>query len=257
MDPAPQAEIGVVEEAVALARLAGSATMELYQSAKLSIDTKGDGSPVTEADRAAERLIRQHIQKHHSTDSIIGEEEGISLGASETTWYVDPIDGTRAFVQGVPLFANLIAVFDEHGPLIGVINLPALGETVWAGRGLGCFWNDDACTVSDRSGLDDVLLSTSDYRNMPQDMLKRIHDQPIHLLTWGDAYGYSLVATGRLDAMVDPIVNTWDIAPMATIIPEAGGRFTDLGGDVRVDSGSGLATNGIIHDELLATLTGS
>ena len=246
---APPIDAARLDEAVELARAAGRETLRWFQSAHLEIDTKGDGSPVTEADRAAERLLRREISARYPADSIIGEEEPDHRGTSPNRWVLDPVDGTKAFTHGVPLFSNLLAYFDEHGPAIGVINLPALGETVYAGRGLGCFVNGTPCRVSATRDLADAYVCTSGLDNWPPAALAHFAST-VKLRTWGDGYGYALVATGRVDAMIDPEIAYYDVAAMLTILPEAGGRFTDLAGVATAASGSGIASNGLLHDEL-------
>ena len=134
---APPVERWLLGEAVALARAAGDLTLQWFRQADLVVDDKADGSPVTEADRAAERLLREQIGARYPDDAIVGEEEAETTGTSGRRWIIDPIDGTKAFSRGVPTYCNLVAFEDEHGPAIGVINLPALNETVYAGRGLG------------------------------------------------------------------------------------------------------------------------
>ena len=244
----------LLHQAIELVRRAGLLTLDWFGSADLSVDTKGDGTPVTEADRAAERFLRDEIGNRFPDDSIVGEEEPERQGTSSRTWTLDPIDGTKAFTRGVPLYANLLALDDEHGPAIGIINIPALGEMVAAGRGLGCTHNGQPCRVSTTDRLDAAYASTSGLDAWPRPTLDRILDTPVKLRTWGDGYGYVLVATGRFDAMIDPIVAPYDVAPMRTVLPEAGGRFTDFAGVDRADGGSGIATNGLLHDELLALL---
>ncbi len=250
-------EPGLFDEVVALARRAGAATLDWFQSSSLTVERKGDGTPVTEADRTAERLIREHIATHHPRDRIVGEEEGVTAGQSDRTWYIDPIDGTRSFVHGVPLYATLIAVEDADGMAVGVIDLPALGDTVAAGRGRGCFWNDAPTRVTEHSSIEGATLSRSDYGLTPPEINERLNASPLGLRPWGDAYGYALVATGRLDAMLDPFVYPWDTAPMFVILSEAGGRFTDLAGTQDVSGGSGLATNGHIHEEVRSIVNGT
>jgi histidinol phosphatase-like enzyme (inositol monophosphatase family) len=240
--------------AVELVQRAGALTLEWFGNAALRVETKGDGTPVTEADRAAERFLREELGRRFPDDAIVGEEEPDHLGTSGRTWTIDPIDGTKAFTRGVPLYANLLALDDEHGPALGVINIPALGELVAAGRGLGCTHNGEPCRVSTTARLDDAYASTSGLDAWPRATLDRMLDTSIKLRTWGDGYGYVLVATGRIDAMIDPIVAPYDVAPMRTIMREAGGRFTDLDGVERADGGTGLATNGLLHEELLALL---
>jgi histidinol phosphatase-like enzyme (inositol monophosphatase family) len=209
---------------------------------------------VTEADRAAERYLREEIARRFPDDTIVGEEEADRTGTSGREWIIDPIDGTKAFTHGVPLYCNLLAVNDADGPAIGVINLPALGETVYAGRGLGCFDNGEPARVSDRDRVRGSYLSSSGYDYWPIDLLLGVREAGFQLRTWGDGYGYALVATGRIEAMVDPEVARWDVAAMPVIMGEAGGRYSDFAGTDDIASGTGVATNGLVHDELLALL---
>ena len=255
MNPdAPPVDSDLLDFAVALARSAGELTTRWFAATDLHVDTKSDGSPVTAADRAAERFVREQLAEHHPKDTVIGEEEPISEGSSGCRWIVDPIDGTKAFTRGVPLYSTLLAFDDEHGPAIGVIVLPALGQAVWAGRGRGCWTDGRPARVSDTSTLDTSYLMSSSYSHWPEPALLAVKRAGVSLRTWGDGYGFALVATGRADAMVDPIVNLYDIAAMPVIIAEAGGRFTSLEGESTADGGSGLATNGLLHDQLLDLL---
>lgn len=251
----PPADEELLDAAVDLARRAGELTLRWFRSADLVIDRKTDGTPVTEADKAAERLIRAELADRWPDDAILGEEEGVLEGTSGRRWFIDPIDGTKAFTHGVPLYTTLIAVDDEHGPAIGVINMPALGETVYAGRGLGCFCDGSPARVSQRTRIPGGYLTTSGFDYWPEEMLAAARASGFQMRTWGDGYGYALVATGRVDAMVDPVAGAWDLAPMPVVIGEAGGRFTDVGGVGRIDGGSGLATNGHLHDEVVALLS--
>jgi len=244
-----------LEQAVDIVRAAGELTLRWFQSPELSIDAKGDGTPVTEADRAAERFLREEIARRWPDDAVMGEEEADKPGTSGRTWIIDPIDGTKAFTHGVPLYSNLLAMNDEHGPAIGVINVPAIGVTVWAGRGLGCFENGEPARVNTNASLPGAYVSTCGFDYWSDDHLLAIKATGAHLRTWGDGYGYVLVATGRIEAMVDPEVAIWDVAPVPVIMAEAGGRFTDLTGADRIDGASGIATNGLIHDALLTALT--
>jgi len=250
----PSVDQALLEEAVALARAAGRVTLRWFRADNVIVDRKGDGTPVTDADRAAERFVREQLAATHPDDSVIGEEEPDTRGSSERRWIVDPIDGTKAFTHGVPLYSTLLAVEDEHGPAVGVIDLPALGETVYAGRGLGCFCNDVAARVSPRDQLPGSYLTTSGFDYWDEHALVAVRHSGLQMRTWGDGYGYALVATGRVEAMVDPVAARWDLAAMPVIIGEAGGRFTDLRGEPRTDGGSGLATNGALHDAVLALL---
>jgi len=247
----PAVDTALVDEAVALAREAGHLTLDWFRTKDLTVDHKGDGTPVTAADRAAERFVRERLARSHPDDAIVGEEEPDTIGSSGRRWIIDPIDGTKAFTHGVPLYSTLLAFEDEHGPAIGVIDLPALGETVYAGRGLGCFCNGAPARVSDRNRVRGSYLTTSGFDYWTEESLAAVRASGLFMRTWGDGYGYALVATGRVEAMVDPIAAAWDVAAMPVIIGEAGGTFTDFSGASRIDGGSGLATNGRLHADVL------
>lgn len=244
----------LADEVVDLVREAGALTLRWFRSATLDVERKGDGTPVTAADKAAERFLRDQISRRWPDDAIVGEEEDDVAGTSGRTWVVDPIDGTKAFTHGVPLYSNLLAFSDEHGPAVAVINLPALGQTVYAARGHGCFEDGRPARVSSTPGLEGAYLSTSGLEHLPAGLLEGVSAAGAYLRTWGDGYGYALVATGRIDAMVDVGVSVWDVAPMPLVMAEAGGRFTDVDGNPGAAGGSGVATNGLVHDEVLALL---
>jgi histidinol-phosphatase len=254
----PPVPLELLVEARDLLRAAGELTLRSFRSPTLGVEWKPDGTPVTEADRAAERFLRDELARRHPGDGILGEEEGETPGTSGRRWILDPIDGTKAFRQGVPLFSNLLALEDEHGIALGIVNLPALGETVYAARGRGAFTLDlrgeHPARVSDVSEPRGALLTTSGYDYWPEPMLLRLRRSGFQMRTWGDGYGYALLATGRVDVMVDPVVNRWDVAPMLVLVTEAGGRFTDLAGVARYDGGNGLGTNGHLHEAALALL---
>jgi len=247
----------LLKEAVRLARQAGELTLGYFRSAALTIEQKSDGSPVTQADRQAERLIREELELAHPGDGILGEEEDEKPTRTGRRWIVDPIDGTLAFTHGVGLYSNLLALEDEQGIALGVINVPVLGETVYAARGLGCYCNGVPAQVSECGELAQSYLTTSSFGEWDETVLLKVKRAGIELRTWGDGYGYALVATGRLDAMADSWAQPYDIAAMPVIISEAGGRFTDWSGLPGFRGGSGLATNGRIHGELLKLLGAS
>jgi histidinol-phosphatase len=252
----PPIEPELLDEAVSLCRAAGQVTLHWFRSLDLAVDHKDDGTPVTDADKAAERHLRAELAERHPDDTVLGEEEPDSAGSSGRTWIIDPIDGTKAFARGVPLYSNLLAVYDEHGPAVGVINLPALGETVYAGRGLGCFADGRRITVSDRPSLGGSALCTSGFGPWSDEAVLAVRRSDAVLRTWGDGYGFALVAAGRVEAMVDPAVALWDVAPVPVIIREAGGTFTDRTGnpDVRLDPAatlSAVASNGLVHEQVL------
>lgn len=236
---------------------AGEFTQQHFRSADLAIETKADGSPVTIADQGAEQMIRDAIAAEFPTDSIMGEEYGADASpgsaSSGRQWVIDPIDGTKSFTAGVPLYSNLLAVIDDGVPVLGIINLPATGELLSAVVGGGAFCNGEPCHVSQKSSLDGAYVMTSSVRYWPENYLQGVLDQGIILRTWGDAYGYAMVATGRAEAMIDPRANVWDVAPIGVILSEAGGAFTDLDGNAQVTAGNGIGTNGVLHDTFRQT----
>ncbi|MCG8462500.1 MAG: inositol monophosphatase family protein, partial [Holophagales bacterium] len=237
--------------AVEFAWRAGRRTLAWFQT-PLAPEEKADGTPVTLADRECERVLRESIRAQYPEDGLIGEEYGEDRSSTERTWILDPIDGTKSFVRGVPLYAVLVAVAIEGVPKVGVIHLPALGETVSARQGGGCYWNGRRSRVSDLEHLDRALVLTSDFPGHEQARTpSRLYAAAGLRRTWGDAYGYAMVATGRAEIMVDPEVAPWDVAAVAPIVEEAGGRFTSLDGDPSVFAGSGLATNGLLHEAAL------
>lgn len=252
-------DLELLEEAVGWARAAGELTLGWFNHAELTVDAKGDGTPVTQADRAAERMLREMISAAYPDDAIQGEEEDDRHGTSGRRWVIDPIDGTMAFTHGVGTFSNLLYLEDEHGPAIGIINLPALGETVYAGRGLGCFTDGVPCHVSTRDELEGSYLSCTGFHRWTTAMFDRAQSSGVQLRTWGDAYGYALVATGRIEAMMDPILAWWDIASLSVIIPEAGGVITLADGspDLSADADgfySAIASNGLLHERFVQML---
>jgi histidinol-phosphatase len=253
-DTIPPVDLALVEQAVEWARQAGALSLRWFGAADLRVDHKSDGTPVTEADRAVERFLREEIGQAHPGDGIIGEEEPAQPSSSGRQWIIDPIDGTKAFSRGIPLYANLLALDDKHGSAVGVVNVPALGEMVWAGRGRGCYHNGSPARVSDQATLSGAYLSTSGYEAWDEATLLHVKGAGVALRTWGDGYGYLLVATGQIDAMVDPSAERYDLAPMPVILSEAGGRFTDFSGRPTASGGSSVATNGRLHQQLLTVL---
>ncbi len=254
---APEVDQGLVDLAIELATGAGALTRKWFDRGVVAFDTKADGTPVTEADKAAERYLREQIGAAFPTDAIIGEEESNRDGTSGRTWIIDPIDGTKTFTHGVPLYATLLSVVDEHGPAVGVIVLPALDETVSAGRGLGCFHNGRETSVNEHDEFSTSFAMTSGLEYWSDTERDRLVSSDLTMRTWADAYGYVLLATGRCEAVVDPSVKIWDVAPMQVIIPEAGGVVSDQSGEPWTDGAHFVATNGKIHDEVLAAVFGS
>lgn len=252
----PPIDQATLDTAVTLIREAGDRTLRWFRARDLEVHSKVDGTPVTAADRDAERFLRERLAAAFPGDGVLGEEEAPVASTTGRRWILDPIDGTKAFTCGVPLYSNLLALEDEHGIAIGVINLPALGETVWAGRGLGCWSEQGPATVSTQGGLAGAYVMSSSFSHWPPGRVAALEAAGAVLRTWGDGYGYALAATGRVAAMVDPVVEPYDIGPMPVIFSEAGGRFTDLSGAESIEAGSGIGSNGRVHDELLAILRG-
>ena len=244
---------GTMLQAVSeLARLTGGTALRHYRT-NLTIDRKDDGSPVTVADREAERAARDWIARRFPDDGIVGEEFGSQSGTSGRIWVLDPIDGTKTFICGVPLWGSLIAVIERDTVLAGAAAFPALGELVAAARGEGCWHDGVRCAVSPVARLADATVLTSDVQRF---------EAPAHLRgwaelagaaalarTWGDCYGYLLVATGRAEAMVDVGLNPWDIACFVPIVEEAGGRLTDFAGRRYPPLAAAIATNAALAAE--------
>jgi len=240
--------------AVMLALGAGDITLKYFRK-QPETSRKSDGSFVTIADREAEAYLRRQIAERFPDDGILGEEEGELAGRSGRRWIVDPIDGTFAFVHGVPFYGVLIALEIEGEMNAGVINIPALREIVFAAKGCGCFWNGEPARVSTTARLDEALLLCTNFRVAEKHgfgpATERLQDHARTSRTWGDCYGYVLVATGRADVMLDPIMNLWDCAPLLPIVEEAGGTFTDWRGVPTVDGGNAIATNGLLLPEVM------
>ncbi len=224
----------------------------------MDADAKGDGTPVTIADREAEQLIRSKIEARYPDHSILGEEYGESNEGARVRWILDPIDATRAFMHGVPIYGVLIGIEVEGESAVGVAHFPALREIVAAGTGLGCTWNGEPCRVSKVSRIEDSVITTTDVERLlsrPQGPgWRRLQQRAEFSRTWGDCYGHALVATGRVEAQVDPVMAPWDAGPFLTIATEAGGTFTTFDGRATVHGGSGVSSNGLLHEEVLREL---
>ncbi len=244
----------LLDFAVDISRGAGAITSDYFKGAFVA-ELKADKSFVTNADREAERYLRARIAEAFPDDSILGEEAGEAAGSSRRRWILDPIDGTYSFVHGVPLYGVLIGLEISDEPVLGVVNLPALNEIVYAAQGLGCFWNEEPARVSATSSLDQALLLSTDFGVCEQygfgpaaaELQNRVHSRR----TWGDAYGHVLVATGRADIMLDAVMNVWDCAPLLPILQEAGGTFTDWQGQATIHGGNAIATNRLLFEQVM------
>lgn len=254
---------GRLEALIQVAIAAGNHTLTHFRNAGLVVDRKGDDSPVTIADREAEQLTRDLLSKRYASDTIAGEEFAEQTGDNEYRWTVDPIDGTKSFICGVPLYSTLLALEFQGEPLAGMILIPGLGQAVVAAMGQGSFYTEDfqswsPATVSTRDQLSDAVFVTSEVKSFGErgdaEAYLRMEKACFLSRTWGDGYGYLMVATGQADLMIDPICNAWDVAAMVPILTEAGGKFTDWKGVPTVRGGDGVGTNGRLHDAVLATL---
>ena len=264
-----------LELAVGAARAAGEHALGYFQSSGLVIDRKDDSSPVTRADREAEQLIRATLADSFPDDAILGEEFGEQSGTTGYRWYLDPVDGTESFVRGVPLWGTMIGLELDGEPVAGVVAFPALREIVWAGSGLGAWWASQVAPlqageslpgearparVSVVSDLGDACMSVTSVKGFDEvgtfDGYDRLRRAVSKDRGWSDCYGYLLVATGRIDIHIDAEMHIWDVAPMPTIIEEAGGRATNRDGSRGVDLDNLVATNGLLHDRVLELLAG-
>ena len=257
-DIATKKEVGeLLEAAEEWAVEAGKLTMKYY-GGRLKYEDKLDGTPVTVADRGAEKMLRELIGVRFPDHAVLGEEYGESNGGARVRWVLDPVDATRAFMRGVPIFGVLIGIEVAGEPVVGIANFPALGEIVVAGRGHGCRWNGQACRVSETDTVEESLILTTDVERVlktPQGPgYRRLQQRASFARTWGDCYGHCLVATGRAEIMVDPVMASWDAGPFPTIVTEAGGKFTTMGGDFTMHGKSGVSTNGRLHAEVLREL---
>jgi histidinol phosphatase-like enzyme (inositol monophosphatase family) len=247
----------LLDFATNLAHEAGALTLQYY-GGNVDYEAKGDGTPVTIADKKAEELIRAKVEARYPEHSILGEEYGESNEGARVRWILDPIDATRSFMRGVPLYGVLIGLEIEGESAVGVSHLHPLQETVAAGRGLGCTWNGKPCTVSPIEEIEDAVVLTTDVERIlsaPQGPgWRRLQQRAAFSRTWGDCYGHALVATGRAEVMVDPVQASWDGGPFLTILTEAGGMFTTMDGRAILHGGSGISTNGLLHEEVLREL---
>jgi histidinol-phosphatase len=248
-----------LEFALRLADAADAITSARFRALDLAVRSKPDRSPVTDADTAVEDMLRDMINKALPTDAIAGEEGGGTIGAGRT-WVLDPIDGTKNFLRGVPAWATLIALVEDGTPTVGVVSAPALGKRWWAAAGEGAFSDDGRrLRVSAVSNLEDAYLSTTDLGSWvkyhSREAYLNLVDACWESRAFGDFWSHCLVAEGVMDVAAEPIVNPWDVAPIQVLVEEAGGRFTDLSGAANFRGGSSLSTNGLVHEAALAKLS--
>jgi myo-inositol-1(or 4)-monophosphatase len=239
-----------------LVRRAGAITLNYYNKG-IRHDLKADETPVTAADRATEEFIRSEIERIYPSHAIVGEEFGQRAGEGKPCrWIVDPIDGTKSFLKGVPFYSVLLALEIEGIARVGAVCFPALNEVLCAADGLGCWWNDKPAHVSEVSEWKQAVFlytSWSGFRTKQRlDVFENLHKECFFGRGWGDAYGYHMVATGRAEVMLDPSVSIWDVAPFVPIFREAGGFFGSWSGEEGHTHGEGLACNAALKERVLA-----
>lgn len=262
MDSQTLAEI--LDFAVDAARRAGALTLEHFNT-DTPFEMKADNTPVTAADRGAEELLRKRIEQAFPTHGILGEEFGETKGTDPARWILDPIDGTFSFICRVPLYCVLIGFEWQGEMLAGVIHMPALGETVYAAKGLGCRWDTAHFTgrpasVSDIDDLSQARLLHGGPKLIEQygkrDAFRRLRARVYAERGWCDGYAHLLIATGRAEIMLDPILAIWDSAALLPVVTEAGGTFTDWSGQTTHTAPEGISTNGHLFNQVMATIRG-
>jgi histidinol-phosphatase len=245
-----------------LADAADALTLTRFRAHDLRVETKPDLTPVSDADRDVETELRRMLRSARPSDAVLGEEYGLD-GDGPRRWVLDPIDGTKNFVRGIPVWASLIALQIDEQTAVGVVSAPALGRRWWAGRGLGAragrsTWDATDLHVSSVSRLEDAALSYSSLEGWHDggrlDGLLQLSRAVWRTRAFGDFWSHMLVAEGAVDISCEPEVSLWDLAALQVVVEEAGGRFTDLAGEPRPDRGSVVCTNALLHDEVLATL---
>jgi histidinol-phosphatase len=245
--------------ALELADLADSITLPRFRAADLVVETKPDLTPVSEADRAVERAIRERLARDRPDEPVFGEEEGGAAGG-DVRWILDPIDATKNYVRGSPVYATLIALERAGEIEVGVVSAPSLGQRWWAARGEGAYADGRRLAVSKVARLEDAVLTYTGAAYFPRRGLGAEFEQ-LTQTAWaargyGDFWQYMLIAEGAADVGVETVAELWDLAAPKVIVEEAGGRFTDFAGTSTAAGGSCVASNGLLHDETLGILAG-
>jgi histidinol phosphatase-like enzyme (inositol monophosphatase family) len=245
----------ILDFAIEAAYIAGRRALAYYNT-PLPVETKSDDTPVTRADRESEQIIRTQITAAFPTHSILGEEAGQTIGSPDFKWIIDPIDGTKSFIHGVPLWGVMIGVEIRQQPSVGVVYLPALDEMIAAATGMGCTRNGRPTRVSSVNRLDDAtLLSSSITTAMRRsDCWEKLASRTKLHRTWGDCFGHIMVATGRAEIMLDAQMKPWDAAALLPILTEAGGHFTSWKGEPTIWANEGVSTNAALHEQVLDIL---
>ncbi|RMG37250.1 MAG: histidinol-phosphatase [Planctomycetota bacterium] len=259
MDPVAQR----LQLALSASAEAAAVIRRYFLRGDMDVEHKADMSPVTAADREAEALLRERIEAAFPDDGIVGEEFGEKPGSSGYTWILDPLDGTKSFIHGVPLFGTLVGIRRGDDLVAGVCRFPALDEVIWAGRGGGAWWQvgnglPRAARVSVVDRLADATFCTTTFTGWREAgrraAFEALAERCGLVRGWGDCYGHMLVATGRAELMIDPLLNAWDAAALVPIVEEAGGAFVSLDGRRTIDAGNGLSVNAALKDDVLAVL---
>ena len=238
--------------ALGLADAADALTLPRFRAADLLVETKPDLTPVTDADRAVERMMRERIAHDRRGEGVLGEEEGDDGGS--VRWIVDPIDGTKNFSRGIPVWSSLIALERDGRVVCGVASAPALGHRWWAARGEGSFRDGERIEVSRIASLEEATVSFS-RSGLDDPKLLDLARRAWQAQPFSDFWAHLLVAEGAVEISVEHSMSTWDNAALQVIVEEAGGRFSDLRGEERIDGGSGVSTNGLLHDEVIELLS--
>ena len=253
-DPTPRELMELVE----LVAVEAGRTALQYFNRGVAVEIKSDGSPVTIADQLAEENARYLIEARLPGDGVVGEEHGESNPGARRRWFTDPIDGTKSFIRGVPLWGTLVGVMEGDEVIAGAIHCPVTEELVIAARGEGCWYNGARTHVSTVATIEQATVLTTDerFRHRPERAApwQRLSHAAAVSRTWGDCFGYLLVATGRAEAMVDPIVSPWDAVALQPIIEEAGGVFTSWDGRRTALGGDAIATNAALAERVRAML---
>ncbi|WIK64785.1 histidinol-phosphatase [Gleimia hominis] len=245
-----------------LADQADSVTTSYFQSTDLRVEEKSDHSPVTVADRQTEQTIRRQLSTARSRDSVYGEEMG-TTGRSTRVWVIDPIDGTKNFVRGVPVWATLISLVEDGDVVVGVVSAPALGRRWWAAKGQGAYTGTSLLRgkqihVSNVHRLEDASLSYASLDNWRKagrfEEFNALTQRTARTRAYGDFWSHMLVAEGAVDFALDPKLEAYDMAAPVAVVQEAGGVFTSLLGDDGPWGGTALSSNGHFHDEVLSIL---
>lgn len=234
-----------------LADLAEAITLARFRARDLQVETKPDLTPVSEADRAAEEAIREHVARSGRGESVLGEEFGDDGG--DARWIVDPIDGTKSYVRGIPVWATLLALEREGRVEVGLVAAPALGRRWWAVRGGGAFVDGEAARVSRVARIEDATVSATSYPGMPPGWAE-LTARAWTPRAWGDFWHHCLVGEGAVDVACEPVANLWDYAAVQLVVEEAGGRVTTFAGEAPNHGGTYVSTNGVLHDATLALL---